>query len=540
MFALRTELSVADKKVPSHDSPNEWVADTVTCVRFAVIPPEDGDPSGRRVPIELVLCGCNNGLVVAHSVGPASPLPPTRSGRVCATAPAACLHKHTDAVSAMAVLGTVAASCGEDGTVRISFLYPVLGAEAAVVRVPHTPIRSVLLWEGQPAWASCPGEDAALYVFGGCDDGAVRLWRVDVLTHAVTVWAVFVVSHTPDVARSYVRDSRAFRARLHCLALDGGDRLLAGAEGCFACWSLEALPVPGAAVAEGVYASHWLDAMVFAREAPAVRALCEGHGCQWRDRHSVVCGGAEIGVVTDTVTAVMEADDVRATAPCGDTKTVAVHFASLKAAVRWPVSAFDIARAPALVGRADQRGAVFALAVLRGGRFVSGGADAHLRLWQWHASDALYHKLLEVPAHRDLIRHVAVLRSPDVFVSGSYDGTLSEWHVFDEPKMCMLRGPVVGLRVHDGAPASSAESPPVSGVKLGAAAMDVFPAARAVLVAGLFEASVRTFERVAVDTCELPPGWYFDGCRSVRAAPDDDAHWFDAGEPVEPEEGTLL
>ena len=112
-------------------------------------------------------------------------------------------------------------------------------------------------------------------------------------------------------------------------------------------------------------------------------------------------------------------------------------------AVSWAPSA-----APGAIARKDgaQQGAGFTR------RFVTGGSDNSVKIWQWDAASSQYTQLLELPnGHSDWVRDVAwspTLLSKTYIASASQDKTVSKPQTVDSsaeggPSICLNK------HVHD-------------------------------------------------------------------------------------------
>jgi WD40 repeat protein len=505
--------------------------DFVTVVRFVHLPAEDGGAA------EFLFCGVNEGAVLRIDVtalARAAPPVPVAAGAganlsaVSASEHAVVVAQHTGTVLALETLDTIVASAGEDGVVT------VLGDAAAehppvIARLEHkSAVRAVCLWEGRARWAGSAGDAAALYVLTGGDDAFVRVWRLDVTDPGATQLLAVL---GPSVADG---DGYASLPAVFTVAIDDADgdteRVVAGTSRGWRCWPATSVPDPDNGISDEAHGSTWFTASVWARGgddiAASIAAATDAVRPTLSDvkakHRATVCGGREVGTVTDYV----EADADRG---------VTVLFPGLKYKVRWPRACLGRVRYPAAAD-APHDGPTYAVVPLRPGRLATAGADGRILILDWAGAlgdGGTYRVTFDLALHRDLVKAIVPLRRPDVFVSCSYDGTVREWHVYDEP--AAVRCAAVLMVPHgDGAPAAAA---PVDAVPLSAgggdvvtdelaltafsvSALDVFAAAGVIFTVSLFERTIRSFALSPVATCELPPDFAFNGVRSIKI-PDD-------------------
>jgi hypothetical protein len=570
MWSFRREL-------PCHNTWNGAPADVgfVTVFSFVQIPLEEAElvahsarftPNEQLPPLrqfEAFVCGFSSGVVLRCEVIASSYLSSLLSAEASRLVVA--LHRHQVAsdnsedascdVMGLATLGTITASVAGDRICRVSFFYP---ATDAICSLPHSAgLRSVLLHEGKKSWSDRNGdaESVALYVFTGDDAGVVRLWRVDVVEktyflHTVLVAGVFGSQGESSLvdAHNLAASARLIGKPIYCLAVDGNveeaERLVATTDGhllCFDCRRvmykstemnhsiLDRSPEASAAGAQFVSAKvevqrlagvHvWCKSDVTVLKVLREYELRSEHNdpgqepptpvTKWKSKHEkTVSSGLNIGCVSN------EPFLAPTAAPC-DALITAV-FPGLTNAAVWPVGALEPCLLPALVATVDREmRPVFSVAVCGGGRLVTGDAAGHVKVWQF--DDAArpfgrYDILYDVPNAHDghLVKVVAPLRRPDVFVSFGYDGSFREWHIVDAaPEACCLRANVV--TVADPLKASNDGSD-----KMGLCWGAVSEEFGAVFAVSLFEASVRTYAFLPCDTCEIPPGFIYNGINTVK------------------------
>jgi hypothetical protein len=175
----------------------------------------------------------------------------------------------------------------------------------------------------------------------------------------------------------------------------------------------------------------------------------------WKPKYGrVITGGAAVGVVSNTVS-LKEArkdDGVGGVASRLTNTVITVTFdgGELRNDLRVPLSCVLPVVYPLAFLRTPGT-ACFALRVLSSQqRVVTSCADGKICVWvrKPAADDASAAASAEtyVPQlvtenhqeHRGLGRHLYVMRSPDVFVSCSFDdGLVKEWHVYDEPELLL-------------------------------------------------------------------------------------------------------
>ncbi|GET86992.1 hypothetical protein, conserved [Leishmania tarentolae] len=289
-----------------------------------------------------------------------------------------------------------------------------------------------------------------------------------------------------------------------------------------------------------------------------------GQVSKWKPKHGhMVTGGAAVGVVCDTV-------KLSTAATAGGGATVGGRFTDtvvrvcfeggeLRNDLRVPLSCVVPVVYPLAFLRTPGT-ACFALRILAGHRrLVTSGADGRVCVWTWRSDKDVSTAATEtyVPqlvtntqqGHRGLGRHVCVLRSPDVFVTCSYDnGIVKEWHVYDEPEALlrctrrftltpyssersglqqqqqlvdtfksMLQPSTANIEVAgsngDEASADDSENSDVVG---GISCAAAYPAFGALFLVGAFESVIQTYSLTEVAGCEPPRNFVYNGHKTVR------------------------
>ncbi|KAG5509627.1 hypothetical protein JKF63_06332 [Porcisia hertigi] len=284
----------------------------------------------------------------------------------------------------------------------------------------------------------------------------------------------------------------------------------------------------------------------------------------WKPKYErVVTGGAAVGVVLNTV-------QLSGTKTSGDGATVGdrltdtvvpVSFegGELKNDMRVPLSCVVPVAYPLTFLRTPGT-ACFALRVLAARRrLVTSCADGTVCVWTCRPQDASSATEAEtyVPqlvtktrqAHRGLGRHICVLRTPDVFVTCSYDeGLVKEWHVYDEPEAllrCARRFTVTQYSSESGgvqqqqqqladtlknvlkprtatSAATSSDHEEASTTDEGDASVGgiscaaAYPAFGALFLVGAFESVIQTYSLNEVAGCEPPCNYVYNGHKTVR------------------------
>eukprot|EP00758_Cryptobia_borreli_P004257 Tbor_TRINITY_DN4268_c0_g1::TRINITY_DN4268_c0_g1_i1::g.23884::m.23884 len=122
------------------------------------------------------------------------------------------------------------------------------------------------------------------------------------------------------------------------------------------------------------------------------------------------------------------------------------------------------------------------------------------------------------PRHRDLIRCIVVLRAPDIFITASYDGTVREWHIYDDPHSILIsRSTLLLSQIGEYTKQTSIDDCHlgVSGISL----FHVYPSLYALFVVSLYEFRVRSFALMEIATCEPPENMFFNGEKTIRFFP---------------------
>ncbi|KAG5484405.1 hypothetical protein LSCM4_07972 [Leishmania orientalis] len=293
-----------------------------------------------------------------------------------------------------------------------------------------------------------------------------------------------------------------------------------------------------------------------------------GKVSKWKPKYGrVVTGGAAVGVVGNTVKLSMAAV-AGGRSSVGDRLTdtiVPVSFegGELKNDLRAPLSCVVPVTYPLAFLRTPGT-ACFALRVLAGRRrLVTSCADGKVCVWACRPeNDGSSAAVAEtyVPQlvtstrqeHRGLGRHICVLRTPDVFITCSYDdGIVKEWHVYDEPEVllrCARRFTLTpyssegsGVQqqqhqqqladalknmlepqtaknataesVHGEASTDDSEDGDVVG---GISCAAVYPAFGALFLVGAFESAIQAYSLTEVVGCEPPRHYVYNGHKTVR------------------------
>lgn len=283
----------------------------------------------------------------------------------------------------------------------------------------------------------------------------------------------------------------------------------------------------------------------------------------WKPKYGrVLTNGAAVGVVSNTVRLVDGGAESGVAARLTRT-TVSVIFdgGEVKNELRVPLSCVVPVHYPLTFLRTPGT-ACFALRVLAPqDRLLTSCADGKVCMWarkaDHDAAESYVPRLLtdNKQAHRGLGRHLCVLRSPDVFVSCSFDdGLVKEWHVYDEPELllrCARRftlTPFVSDRTrNDGggafgareladmfkgvtqaaeekqkqpAGASSedddAEDADRGDVVVGISCAAAYPAFGALFLVGAFESAIQAYSLTEVVGCEPPRNFIYNGHKTVH------------------------
>ncbi len=542
--------------VQSLDSPLKTTVDHIAAFQYfgmhVAVSTKDGvafegsveDGTATERPVEVFVCGCSNGLVFATSLNDVklqcrSPLtvPPSTSVQI---------HRHSEeeGLIALTLHEGIIASCGEK-SIKVSYFLPVCGEEIVTLDFSAAPQtltpRSLLLWEGHRNWSQLEEECTALYLFSGHDDGVVRLWRIDVVEKTYEPFQCFCF-HYPEQDEQ-ARVHRQLRVPVYSLALDADTknagepvRLIAGSSNRWAAWELSVAPQgsrstailphpPARHAPEHIHSSRALNLFVWLRGKRFIQEQLFGAAggefsqhVKWKPKYNSVLDSLEIGTIVN--------EQPTTSSSTSAVRLFSVTFPDLKATLTVPEHFLSEAVLPSLLANAHQ-GNVFCLRVLRKGRFASGGADGVVKVWDWKDADAKYYPTFKIKAHSDLVKSLHVLREPDILLSCGYDGLMKEWHLIDAPEEVFFCRTMLACVVRDGGTGAPSGG---SGALLGIGSSDVMPALGVLFTCGVFEAVIRSYKLIAVDTCELPPGWCFDGYRSVKLHADSLA-WVD--EPAE-------
>lgn len=308
----------------------------------------------------------------------------------------------------------------------------------------------------------------------------------------------------------------------------------------------------------------------------------EGSGAEkvsgWKLKYGrAVTNGAAIGVVSNNVRLRELPNDSCDVAARLTRSVVTVTFdnGELRNDLRVPLSCVMPVLYPAAFLRTPGT-ACFAIRVLAPNRRVlTSCADGKVCVWTCKPSEDAHTAEAYVPQlisenrqeHRGLGRHLCVLRSPDVFVSCSFDdGLVKEWHVYDEPELllrCARRftltpyisscggdgGDGAGNAkelanmfksiVHPGDEAaqkakaaadhrsgnsSGSDDDEADAIKAaeggdvvaGISCAVAYPAFGALFLVGVFESAIQTYSLTEVVGCEPPRNYIYNGHKTVR------------------------
>ena len=235
---------------------------------------------------EFILLGLSNGGV--YMVDITSGRMPPQEVRTLVAPPTDKVEEEdakvdgVDGIVGMDTSGTIMAAAIQGGAaVQVSFFFPSIKPICTIPVPSDTKVSTVRLWEGAWDWMDIKGEETALYLYMGTEDGAVRLWRIDVMwdqhkptTKPFMLHSLFQMHHRSTIAQpassasttttdappslvavpGAVRDDlSALQASVKCLELHdvdgdkengsgGRGRLVAGTSKCLAAWDLSAVP----------------------------------------------------------------------------------------------------------------------------------------------------------------------------------------------------------------------------------------------------------------------------------------------------------
>ncbi|RNF18556.1 uncharacterized protein Tco025E_04430 [Trypanosoma conorhini] len=490
-------------------------------------------------------------------------------------------HRHEESVMSIAKLATLVASAGSDGYMHLSSFHPAprhiisIPHPTAVHCLLMWEGTLFLERETNPQQRSAVAiaESSIVYIFTGDESGLVRLWRVNVEDHTYFLSTVFVITaHAGGTGFSsplhYLACEDGDRTSvptkqskvIHSLALDEDRRLLAGVEGGVVVWGLAALPwkqreedhilcwdieqgkMNTTALSTLQFRTRRLtNVSVWVKGADLLqKSICSekrgddevnGSNSQmkviqksrWKPKYGThVANGFDVGVVSNLLTLPpLQDSNGESAMSLLQTTYVPLQFPSLKNTVYFPLHAVEPAFTPLHI-LPTIGSTCFALLVLQHGRrIVTGGSDGKVVVWLWDTSAEVYMQGLvssEGQGHCGLIRHLCLLRSPDIFISCGYDdGLIKEWHVYDEPEFFMrcerslkvIPANLYGLTSHVPLPVLE-ES--VGGISCAVS----FPEFHALFIVGLFESSIQTFSLMEVHGCALPEDYVYNGYKTVR------------------------
>lgn len=498
------------------------------------------------------------------------------------------LHRHAreEPVSGLHVLGTLVVSSSADGSVALSSFHPVC---RAVTLIPHPhPVRTVKLWEGKPFSSGLSSEEfrrreetAAVYIFSGDTRGTVRLWRVNVLTRTYVLQHVFLMSPSclgmrspldvslrEDKERSPIE--RETTNTVHCMTIDGDERILVGAEGSVYCWAIDELPwkdkfdvgyhplqwshefrdalqkmAPSSVSQVKIRAERLVNHHVWVRDHAFVSLSIEkwtGRSIsspkkarpqvsRWKAKHGRnIAGGISVGIVSNEVQfaapeSVTNEDVSTSSILSNSLVTVSFEEGELLNDVVLPLSCVEPVVYP-LFRLALPVGACFAMEMLeRGRRLVTCTSNNCTTVWNWDSERTTFVPLVvagDESAPRGLGKNICVFRSPDIFLTSGYDdGLVKEWHLHENPHTllrCERR--LMVLKADQLIKSSDGEVTPVKGEQGecadGISSMLLLPSFGALFVVGVLEHTIQTFRFGQAHGCEPPPSFLYNGFRTIQ------------------------
>jgi hypothetical protein len=224
---------------------------------------------------------------------------------------------------------------------------------------------------------------------------------------------------------------------------------------------------------------------------------------------------------------------------------VGVAFPTLRKDVEWPASVVR-AVVPAQAWGAHHAGPVYAWSRLGYGRLASAGADGVVCVVKWvhNPADsavggantgARYCLEAALKGHTDLVKALLPTGSQHAIMSAGYDGTVRMWHTPDEAQLSRCASV---LLVEQGSQPLTTEQVATDRSLLlgGGVACDatkretarhsiacaaLFPEASVLFTVSLFERVVRSFMLLEVDSCDPPPGFVYNGARTIRVKLED-------------------
>jgi WD40 repeat protein len=418
-----------------------------------------------------------------------------------------------------------------------------LGGERAV--------RAVLLWDGFASWTETDpdAEAAAVYLFAGADDGFARLWRVHITSGEAHVIAVFGPPRAHDVSSDSHDTPSIFSLTLDVQSsrADPHGRLVAGTGNCWWAWSLEGLAPTGLRrrpPADVVGSAVW------AFDFSAVE-LARG-GKTFKPKVRSIAGARDIGTVAENVGNVEVASALVAPVPLSpehalpsDAPDLAVTFSRLRKNVEWPVSVLRRVEAADAYGVAHA-GPTYSIKQLSVGLIATAGADGKVFLMKWNSDGANpvaaaaasvgggsavgYVTVGSLQGHTDLVKGLQTAGAPGSLLSASYDGTVRLWQVGEHVARCasvlfVEQGSQPLTRAQKTTPrldvVGGGIEIPSEGERETArhsvSCATLVPEASVLFTVSLFERVVRTFMLLEVDTCSPPPGFLYNGARTIRA-----------------------
>jgi hypothetical protein len=549
--------------------------DYITALRF-VYEAEvlDSEATGRH---EALICGCNDGSVVtvdisglARHADKATQSSDTDDRVVVRREHLRTLWKHTGCVLSMDVHDSLLATSDDNGVVRVALCGTPVATlhhdpqmvakelEQQKKRVPPAEpvgsitggraVRAVLLWDGFAQWLQeFPNEESAAYLFAGADDGYVRLWRVDVESGKSAVIAVFGPPRVHD-GHDAGATPGIFSVALDVDAKEGrpNGRLVAGTGNCWWAWPLENLtpqglarPAPSTVAGACAWTADYLDVEAAIADGatlkPKVRA-----GTGARSFAMIAAAGASPTVsatLAGPVANRIHDDNVSSEA------LVPLNFSDLKKTVEWPASVVRLVDAATAWG-SWHTGPTYTVRQHRPGMVVTAGSDGRICLARWSdsntvagngASDRGYTVVGVLRGHTDLVKTLLPTTAPNAFVSASYDGTVRVWHLSEEVGVARCASVLVveqgsqpltrasKAKQHMHVVGGGVEIPEEEreNAKHSVACAALFAEASTLFTVSLFERVVRTFMLLEVDSCDAPPGFIYNGARTLRVFADD-------------------
>lgn len=479
---------------------------------------DGGDIWQMRTPstMEFLLIGWSDGSFVRRLVVPSWA---SFQAHRCPLKEVASIYKHKGDVMAVVTLGTLVASVDASGSAVVASYFPDPLVHACIPH--HSALRSVVLWEGKSSWQDDPSEAAIVYMFTGDDCGRVRLWRVDVSgSESFVLVGVFVCSvygiygdprEAPGTAPKVVAD-----ACLFALSLDGEARLLAASSKRLFVWNLDddmdhtgSKPVPAdwssAAQHSAVGSSRYLHSFVVLKPAPPCHHQPQTAA---ERRRKKLAASSTVGQVTNRMVS---------SACSSSTFQYSIMFSDAKKCVEASLDELLPVTLSSLACTADDCGPVHGICVLSDGFFVTGGADGGLRLWNWSYTSGRYELIQYAQrAHSDLIKCVGIVTAPASFYTASLDGLVKTWRVDADNGLGITESSCVGVVLMESGTSTARREDHEEHVALpGVSCAALHTMFGALFVSLQMQATIVTYTFEDVAMCALPPGWMFDGWKSI-------------------------